>query len=179
MKSHPLARVAAAAVLTACGAPTSSPATASSSSPAARSPSGSASPAVAEASARVERHVRNVAASIPGAGLEVESPLRDSPCTAPVAGGPPGHVNAGVANRVTGLAPEHNPAAFDVAKRYWSDNRFRILLDARPRDHYLYVKAPAPDCTTVSLQESGDGTHILFLVADSPYLLPDGTGAPT
>ena len=85
-------------------------------------------------------------------------------------------MSAGATYRVTGLTPEHNPAAFDVAKRYWSDNRFRILVDARPRDHYLYVEAPAPDYTTVSLQESGDGTHILFLVADSPCLLPDGTG---
>lgn len=158
-----------------------SPSTPPDSSPVARSPSGSASasPAVAEASARVERHVRDVAANIPGASLEIESPLGVTPCTEPVAGGPPGQVSAGVVYRVTGLTPERNLAAFDVALRFWSDNRFRILLDARPRDHYLYVEAPAPDYTTVSLQESADGTHILFLVADSPCLLPDGTGTPT
>ncbi|MBA3905520.1 MAG: hypothetical protein H0X35_02365 [Pseudonocardiales bacterium] len=178
MRALPLALATATAVLTACGAPMPSPP--SSSSPAgspSRSPASSsrASPSVAEASTRVEQHVRDVAAHIPGAALQVQYPLELRPCTEPVAGGPPGQVTAGVVYRITGLASERNAAAFDVARRYWSDQGFRVLLDARPGHRYLHVEAPEPDFTTISLQESGDDTHILFLIADSPCLLPDGT----
>ncbi len=175
MRALPLALAMATAVLTACGAPMPSPPPSSSptGSPS-RSPA-SSSPSVAEASTRVEQHARDVAARIPGAALQVQYPLEVRPCTEPVAGGPPGQVTAGVVYRITGLAAERNAAAFDVARRYWSDQGFRVLLDARPGHQYLHVEAPEPDFTTISLQESGDGTHILFLIADSPCLLPEGT----
>jgi hypothetical protein len=139
-------------------------------------PPPSPAPAVAEASARVERHVRAVAGSIPGAQLEIRFPLRVSPCTEPVGGGPPGQVTAGVAYRVTGLPAERNPAAFDTARRYWMGHGYRVVVDSRPRDAYLQAEAPAPDWTTISLQESTDGHRQLYLVANSACVLPGGTG---
>ncbi len=135
----------------------------------------SPSPTVAEASARVEQHVRAVATSFAGAGLEIRFPLRVSPCTEPVGGGPPGQVMAGVTYRVTGLPPERSPAVFDAARRFWVDHGYRILVDSRPRDAYIDAEAPAPDWTTISLQESTDGTHLLYLVASSACVLPSGT----
>lgn len=54
----------------------------------------------------------------------------------------------------------------------------RASTTARPRDNYLWAEAPGPDFTTISLQESADGSHIMFLVASSPCVWPDGTPQP-
>lgn len=127
-----------------------------------------------QATARVEQHIHDVAAAIPGANLKREFPTAVTPCTAPVDGGPLGRVAAGANYRIVDLPPDDNAAAFDLAYRYWTDHGFRILEDLRSQG-YLWAEAPDPDFTTIALSESGKGTRILFLVSSSPCVWPNGT----
>jgi hypothetical protein len=148
---------AAALILTACGGPGTGPTITS-----------------AEAATRVDAHIHEVAAAIPGARLQLQSPMAITMCNAPVDGGPLGRVAASASYRVVGYPPDQNAAAFDLAQHYWTDHGYRILHDARPQDAYLWAEAPDPDFTTIALEESGNGTHVLFLVSSSPCVWPEG-----
>jgi hypothetical protein len=131
-----------------------------------------------EAATRVEQHIRDVTAALPGARLEVQEASSISPCTAPNDRGPLGRVYASRSYWVRDIPQERNPETFDTALNHWTSNSYTVLVDARPQRAFVRVEAPAPDFTTLTLRSSVDGQGILSIVASSPCLLPDGNPAP-
>lgn len=131
---------------------------------------------IAQAKVQTDQHVREVAATVfPGATLTADPAMRVAQCTEPQDGGPLGRVFATVSYRIGGVPAEDNAAAFDRAKRYWAERGYRITSDKRD---FVSVEAPGPDFTSVALQESVDGSRILFLIGDSRCVWPDGTPTP-
>lgn len=131
-----------------------------------------------QAAARVERHLRDFAAAIPGARLEEFGGPSIGDCDQPNDGGPLGRVIAENGYWVRDIPQERNPATFDLALRYWTEHGFRILTDKRPGRAFISVEAPSPDFTGMSLRESGDGHGVLSVTASSDCVWPNGTPAP-
>jgi hypothetical protein len=85
-----------------------------------------------EAATRVEQHIRDVAAALPGARLEVFRESHISPCTAPNGGGPLVRVFAARSYWVRDIPQERNPETFDTALNHWTSNGYTVLTDSLP-----------------------------------------------
>lgn len=124
---------------------------------------------VQEADARVERHIREVAAALPGARLEPLSEPLKVPCGGIVGGPDNGMVYASRSYQFRGIAADQIDAAIDTAIGYWTANGYQVRTDARTQG---YIQADAPDGTWLPLQNATEG--YLTIAAYSICVWPDG-----
>lgn len=125
-----------------------------------------------EAADRVERHIRDLAAAIPGARLEPVGPPLTVPCGGIVGGEEDGRVYASRSYYVRDIPAERNETTIQTAIDHWTANGYTVDTTAREQG---IVRATASDGTHVDVQESTDQTRTLSLGASSPCVWPDGT----
>lgn len=124
-----------------------------------------------EAAARVEQHLSEVAAVLPGARLESVSGPRTVPCGG-IVGGPEGLEYATRYYWIRDVPTERNAVVFEAALAFWLANGYTVGTDARDQG---YLSVGAPDGTGLDLQVGADSARTLSIGASSRCVWPDGT----
>jgi hypothetical protein len=98
------------------------------------------------------------------------------PCDDPTDNGPKGRVIPFVEYKISGLSSALQNHYFDLLRAWWTSHNFRILVDQRPKDFYLWVENNADGFRmTAQANDLGD----LYLSSTAPCVWPNGTPAPS
>lgn len=127
---------------------------------------------VQEAAERVERHIRDLAAALPGIRLEPIGRLLTPPCGGIVGGREDGRVYASRSYFVLDLPADRNDDTVQAVLDHWAAEGYAVSTASR---EHGTVRAAAPDGTQVDVRESLDATRTLSIGATSPCVWPDGT----
>lgn len=93
-------------------------------------------------------------------------------CDDPSDGGPVGRVIASLEYRLHDLPTDTYDNHFDHLHKWWENQGFAVLVDARPLGRYLWVENDH-DGFRMALQ--ANDRHELFLMCSSPCVWPNGT----
>lgn len=119
---------------------------------------------VAEADARLEHHIRQVAAALPTHRLEPLGRPLTTLCGGVLGGVEDGRVTASRSYWLRDLPVEQGEATLDAAVAYWTAHGYEVFTRSR---HQGIVSALAPDGTTGLSMQRNDNTGDVTIGADS------------